>query len=42
MGGLKHFSKTAKVYKVGHTYATNYQYSRRETTELNPVPAEIQ
>ena len=31
-----------KIIQVEHNASTNFQYSRRKTTEVNPVPAEIQ
>ena len=30
----------ARIIQLEHNDVTNSQYSRRETTELNPVPAE--
>ena len=31
-----------RIIQLEHNAATNSQYSRRETVEVNPVPAEIQ
>ena len=31
----------AKIIQLHHNAVTNSQYSRKETVELNPVPADI-